>query len=83
MDRRAGWKETLPADMAGIDQGGGPRSRAEARSVIEVITAMAVVPVGKGDLRPVPLLVHLMSLMLPFHVSGFACVHYAKDRQCF
>lgn len=57
MDRRAGWKETLPADMAGIDQGGGPRSRAEARSVIEVITAMAVVPVGKGDLRPVPLLV--------------------------
>lgn len=56
MDRRAGWNETLPADMAGIDQGGGPRSRAEARSVIEVITAMAVVPVGKGDLRPVPLL---------------------------
>lgn len=57
LDRRAGWRETLPGDMAGIDQGGGPRSGAEARSVIEVITAMAAVPVGKADLRPVPLLV--------------------------
>lgn len=59
MDRRAGWKETLPADMAGIDRGGGPRSSAEARSVIEVITAIAAVPVGKDDLRPVPLLIAL------------------------
>lgn len=66
--------------MAGIDQGGGPRSRAEARSVIEVITAMAVVPVGKGDLRPVPLLVasHWMSLVFWFQVSGYVCVHCAK-----
>lgn len=43
--------------MAGIDQGGGPRSTSEARSVIEVITAMVMVSVGKGDLRPVALLV--------------------------
>lgn len=66
--------------MAGIDQGGGPRSRAEARSVIEVITAMAVVPVGKGDLRPVPLLVtsHWMSLVFRFHLSAYVCVHCAK-----
>lgn len=55
LDRRAAWKETLPAVMAGIDQGGGPRSGAEASSVIEVITAMAAVPVAKADLRPVPL----------------------------
>lgn len=39
--------------MVGIDQDVGPRSRSEARSVIEVITAMVMVSVGKADLRPV------------------------------
>lgn len=39
--------------MVGIDQDVGPKSRSEARSVIEVITAMVMVSVGKADLRPV------------------------------
>lgn len=54
-DRRAGLKQTLPAVMVGIDQDVGPRSRSEARSVIEVITATVMVSVGKADLRPVDL----------------------------
>ena len=52
-------KQTLPAVMVGIDQDVGPRSRSEARSVIEVITAMVMVSVGKADLRPVALPVDL------------------------
>lgn len=42
--------------MVGIDRDGGPRSRSEAWSIIEVITAMVIVSVGKADLRPVALL---------------------------
>lgn len=56
-DRRAGLKQTLPEVMVGIDQDVGPRSISEARSVIEVITAMVMLSVGKADLRPVALLV--------------------------
>ena len=41
--------------MVGIDQDSGPRSKSEARSVIEVIMAMVMVSVGKADLRPVSL----------------------------
>lgn len=41
--------------MVGIDQLVGPRSGSEARSVIEVITAMVTVSVEKTDLRPVPM----------------------------
>ncbi len=52
-DRWAGLKQTLPAVMVGIDQDVGPKSRSEARSVIEVITAMVMVSVEKADLRPV------------------------------
>lgn len=81
MDRSAAWKETLPADMAGIDWDGCPRSSAEARSVIEVITAMAAVPVEKGDLRPVPLLVSLQKnvivVFFPFYITGQVCLHCA------
>lgn len=58
-DRRAGLKQTLPADMVGIDHNGGPRSGSEARSVIVVIMAMVMVSVGKADLRPVVLPVAL------------------------
>lgn len=58
-DRKAGLKQTLPADIVGIDHDGGPRSRSEARSVIEVIMAMVMVSVGKADLRPVVLPVAL------------------------
>lgn len=54
-DRRAGLKQTVPAVMVGIDQDVGPRSGSEARSVIEVITAMVTVSVEKTDLRPVPM----------------------------
>lgn len=49
----------MPAVMVGIDREVGPRSRSEARSVIEVITAMVIVSVGKADLRPVALPVAL------------------------
>lgn len=45
----------MPAVIVGIDRDFGPTSRAEARSVIEVITAIVVVSVGKADLRPVDL----------------------------
>ena len=45
----------MPAVMVGIDQDGGPRSRSEAGSVIEVITDMVMVSVVKHDLRPVAL----------------------------
>jgi len=43
--------------MVGIDQHVAPRSRSEARSVIEVITT--AVSVRKADLRPVALPVAL------------------------
>lgn len=59
--------------MVGIDQDVGPRSRSEARSVIEVITAMVMVSVGKADLRPLALpgaSCHWNVLEVFFHIKS-------------
>lgn len=66
----------MPAVIVGIDRDVGPRSRSEARSVIEVIMAIVVVSAGKADLRPVDLSVSPRYLNITKFLFFFSHIHF-------